>query len=190
MPFRKKLPKMCPKGTDKYTAYDVIKSSMQKSSKKAFAIDDSQYLMAFDSFARAKETGYGKFTDMAVNFKNLISFVIDELSEDVIVYFLHHVETSESGKIKAKTIGKMLDSQLTVEGLFSIVLLCIADRDTHKFVTQSDGYSTAKSPGDWNENDKFVPLFEKEISNDLKFVDTEIRKYWDLKIPVKIESEK
>ncbi len=78
-------------------------------------------------------------SNMAVNFEQLIEFCIDELVEDKIVYFLHHIETTDSGKIKAKTIGKMSDNQLTVEGLFSIVLLCTCDKTGHYFITQSDG---------------------------------------------------
>ena len=144
---------------------------MKGSPKKSFVIDDSQYLMAFEMFDKAKETGYGKFTDMALDFKNLISFVIQGLPPDVIVYFLHHTEITESGRIKAKTSGKMLDNQLTVEGLFSIVLLCQTDGISHKFITQSDGYTTAKSP---------MEMFEREIDNDLKFVDEKIREYWEL----------
>ena len=159
--------------------YDAITDKMKESKSKAFAIDDSQYLMAFDSFAKAKEFGYGKFTDMAVNFYNLIKYVINDLPSDVIVYFLHHVELTDGGKYKAKTIGKMLDNQLTVEGLFSIVLFCTADENHHYFITQSRGISTAKSPED---------MFDDEIENDLKFVDTKIREYWGL-TPNDIESE-
>lgn len=174
LPFRKKLPKATTSN------YESIKGAMKKSQKKTFAIDDSQYLLAFALFDRAKETGYGKFTDMAVDFKSLITFTIDELPADVIVYFLHHIETTQTGKIKAKTTGKMLDDQLTVEGLFSIVLLAQTDGITHKFITQSDGYTTVKAPGDWDEKGNFVPMFEKEIDNDLKMVDTKIREYWEL----------
>ena len=73
---------------------------------KKYVIDDSQYLLAFDLFDKAKETGYGKFTDIAVRFYKMIRFVIEEMPEDVIVYFLHHTEETSSGKIKAKTVGK------------------------------------------------------------------------------------
>ena len=122
-------------------------------------------------FSHAKETGYQKFTDIALNFYTLIKFVIDRLPDDVIVYFLHHTETDANGKLKAKTVGKMLDEKLTVEGLFSIVLLCQTDGTRHYFVTQSDGYTTAKSPMD---------MFDLEIDNDLKFVDTKIREYFEI----------
>lgn len=143
--------------------------NMQK--YKKYVIDDSQYLLAFDLFDKAKEAGYGKFTDIAVRFYKMIRFVIDKMPKDVIVYFLHHSEETASGKIKAKTVGKMLDDQLTLEGLFSIVLLAETDGDKYYFVTQSDGYSTCKSPKE---------MFRKNIKNDLKVVDTIIRKYWNL----------
>lgn len=165
LPFRKKLPKAT------ISDYSKIMAGMQKSDKKSFAIDDSQYLLCFEMFSHAKETGYQKFTDMALNFYTLIKFVIDRLPDDVIVYFLHHTETDANGKLKAKTVGKMLDEKLTVEGLFSIVLLCQTDGTRHYFVTQSDGYTTAKSPMD---------MFDLEIDNDLKFVDTKIREYFEI----------
>lgn len=165
LPFKKKLPKI------DTSDYRQIQVKLSKATKKSFIIDDSQYLLAFEMFNRAKETGYGKFTDIALNFRNLIDFVINQLPNDVIVYFLHHTETTDTGKIKAKTSGKMLDNQLTVEGLFSIVLIAQTDGNSYKFITQSDGYTTAKSPMD---------MFEREIDNDLKYVDTTIRDYWEL----------
>lgn len=165
LPFRKKLKKV-----DGAT-YGTILKGLSTSKLKCYAIDDSQYLLAFEAFDHAKETGYGKFTDIALNFRNLIDFVIRKTPEDCIVYFLHHTEITDTGRIKAKTIGKMLDNQLTVEGLFSIVLLCRTDGTRHYFETQSDGYTTAKSP---------MEMFEREIDNDLKMVDTTIREYYGI----------
>ena len=165
LPFRKKM--MVVNGA----GYGTILKSLSNPKLKAYAIDDSQYLLAFEFFDRAQETGYGKFTELALNFRNLIQFVIMNTPPDVIVYFLHHTERRDDGVLKAKTIGKMLDEKLTVEGLFSIVLLCQARQDKHVFVTQSSGISTAKSPMD---------MFPAEIDNDLKAVDTTIREYWGL----------
>lgn len=166
LPFRKKLP-------IKSTAdYGTIQQGIQASQKKAFVIDDSQYLLCFESFAKAKETGYGKYTDMALHFYNLVQFVIRQTPPDVIVYFLHHTETDgNTGKVKAKTMGKMLDNQLTLEGLFSIVLMAYTDGKKHVFVTQSDGMTTCKSPMD---------MFPAEIDNDLKAVDQAIRAYYEI----------
>lgn len=164
LPFRKKLNKI-----DK-SNYQTIIKRLTKPTLKTYVIDDSQYLMAFEMFDRAKETGYNKFTDMALNFRNLIQFIITGVPDNVIVYFLHHTEVTPEGKIKAKTVGKMLDEKLTLEGLFSIVLLATTDGQTHKFITQSDGYTTAKSP---------MEMFPLEIDNDLKYVDETIRKYYE-----------
>ena len=165
LPFRKKLPKLNNAG------YKQIIAGLSKPKLKTYVIDDSQYLMAFQMFDKAKEVGYNKFTDIALDFRNLIQFIITGVPDDVIVFFLHHTEETETGKIKAKTIGKMLDNQLTLEGLFSIVLLCETDGQAHKFITQSDGYTTAKSPMD---------MFPLEIDNDLKLVDKTIREYYEL----------
>lgn len=165
LPFRKKLNKI---DNAKYT--DII-GRLKLNKLKTYVIDDSQYLMAFEMFDKAKETGYNKFTDVALHFRSLIDFIIKDTPNDVLVYFLHHTEQTETGKIKAKTSGKMLDNQLTLEGLFSIVLLCKTDGKEHYFETQSDGYTTCKSP---------MEMFELKIDNDLKMVDTIIREYYEL----------
>lgn len=165
LPFRKKIPKV-----DNAT-YEKIYKVLKEPKLKKYVIDDSQYLMAFESFDHAKETGYGKFTNMALNFRNLIDFIVRGTPNDVIVYMLHHTELSEDGKLKAKTLGKMLDNQLTVEGLFSIVLLCQVEGSEHFFITNSDGSNPAKSP---------MEMFELKIDNDLKMVDSAIREYYEL----------
>lgn len=165
LPFRKKIPKV------DNASYQTILKALSKPKLKTYVIDDSQYLMAFDMFDRALEVGYTKFTEMALSFRNLIDFIIRKVPDDVIVYFLHHIEVVD-GRTKAKTIGKMLDEKLTVEGLFSIVLLAETDGQEYKFVTQTDGKTTAKSP---------MEMFaEREIDNDLKVVDTIIREYWEI----------
>ena len=165
LPFRKKLP------TANNATYEMIAGSPKKKSKKTYVIDDSQYLMANEFFDRAKEVGYQKFTDIGLHFRNLLQTVILQTPEDVIVYFLHHTEEDMSGRLKAKTIGKMLDEKLTVEGLFSIVLLTVAEGTEHYFLTNSDGSSTAKSP---------MEMFDLKIDNDLRMVDQTIREYYDL----------
>ncbi|WP_277098324.1 hypothetical protein [Dialister invisus] len=168
LPFRKQLKKIDLKDGNRYAK---IYQGLREPKLKCYVIDDSQYLMAFESFARVKDTGYQKFTDIAVNFTNLVQFVIDSTPADCIVYFLNHTETTDSGRTKAKTTGKMIDNQITLEGLFSIVLLCMTDGKSHKFITQSDGYNTAKSP---------MEMFPLEIDNDLKLVDTTIREYYNI----------
>lgn len=164
LPFRKRLK------VANHAGYPLIAKTLKENNLKAYCIDDSQYLMSFDLFDRAKEMGYQKFTDCALNFYNLIKLIRDTTTEDTIVYLLHHTERDDSGHIKAKTSGKMLDNQLTLEGLFSIVLLAETDGKEHWFTTQSDGFTTAKSP---------MEMFPLKIENDLKLVDTTIREYYE-----------
>ena len=156
----------------KHATYNDIAKIFTAPKLKRYVIDDSQYLLVNELFDRAKETGYGKYTDMALAFRNLVHAVNHNLPDDVIVYFLHHTETdSNTGKTKAKTVGKMIDQYLTLEGCFDIVLLAETDGKEHYFVTQSDGNTTAKSP---------YGMFPEKIDNDLKAVDSAIREYWGL----------
>ena len=159
----------------KHATYEDIMTVFKGEPKlKTYIIDDSQYLLVNEMFDKAKDAGYGKFTDIALHFRNLIHFINHGMPDDVIVYFLHHTETdSNTGKIKAKTVGKMLDNQLTVEGCFNIVLLCSVEGTEHYFITQSDGYTTAKSP---------EGMFDLRIPNDLKAVDTAIREYYGMEV--------
>lgn len=148
--------------------YNWIYRAIEGSDCKSIAIDDSQYLLANELFDRAAEKGYDKFTQMAANFRGLIHAINESDIEDKIVYFLHHTELDTDGREKVKTIGKMLDEKLTVEGCFDIVIYC----QDHKFYTQSNGQSTAKTPED---------MFDLEIPNDLKAVDTAIREYYGIR---------
>ena len=164
LPFRKKLKVV------NTNDYNKICRVLTENSLKKYVIDDSQYLMAFEQLARAKETGFQKYTDMGLHFANLVNTAINQTTHDTIVYFLHHVEKDENGFTKAKTVGKLIDNWITLEGLFPIVLLCWTDGKQHKFITQSDGFTTAKSPMD---------MFPTEIDNDLAFVDKTIREYYE-----------
>ncbi len=147
--------------------YAWLMRTIETAKYKAVVIDDSQYLLVNELFDRSAEKGYDKFVQMAANFRNLIHSINALDQEDKIVYFLHHTETDTDGREKVKTIGKMLDEKLTVEGCFDIVLYC----QDHKFYTQSNGQSTAKSPED---------MFDLEIPNDLKLVDAKIREYYNI----------
>lgn len=174
LPFRKKLNVINLRKASYSERYSLIKQYISKYQEKCkvFVIDDSQYLMAFEMFDRAKETGYNKFTDIALDFKNLLDFVQTSTNDDVTVYLLHHTEMTDTGKIKAKTSGKMIDNQLTLEGLFSIVLMTRSYDGNFKFVTKSDGLDPVKTP---------MEMFnDGEIDNDLKLVDKTIREYYEM----------
>ena len=165
LPFKKKLP------TAQRPNYAQIVQSLQANKHRCYVIDDANYLMAFESFALAQQKGYDKFTKMAVNFESLIEAALST-SDETTVYFLMHPEVDDAGYLKPKTIGKMLDNQLCIEGLFSVVLIAGRDSSGYYFQTQTSGNDPAKSP---------VGLFDSErIENDLKAVDDAIRDYWQL----------
>ena len=166
LPFKKKLP-VC-----KTADLRFIANELSKNSRNCYILDDIGLGMTFYLFDKVAETGYGKFTQVAKNFYDLVQTAIRDTDENTNVYFLMHTERNEDGsRIKAKTAGKMIDSQLTLESLFSIVLYCVTDGRKHSFITQSDGVTTAKSP---------IDMFPLEIDNDLKMVDATIREYYGM----------
>lgn len=155
----------------KHATYDLIYKVLKQPTLKAYVVDDSQYLMVNEYFRKANDSGYQKYTSIGKNFSDLFEFIAYQVPDDVIVYFLHHTQQTNDGKIKAKTVGQMLDNYLTLEGCVDVVLLTQTDGTNHFFVTQSDGSNTAKSP---------EGMFELKIPNDLAYVDQRIREYWGL----------
>lgn len=167
LPFKTKLKTYA---TDDYEK--IIGALNDPKLPPSVAIDDCQYLMANEYMRSAKVTGYQKFVELAFNFWNLIQFVTTSISNDRIIYFLAHTETDMNGCEKMKTIGKMLDEKITLEGLFTIVLKTSVVDGKYQFRTQTNGSDTVKSP---------MGMFENQlIDNDLKVVDTTIREYYGI----------
>ena len=120
---------------------------------KTIIIDDAQYIMAFEAMDRAGEKGFDKFTQIAQHFYLVLKGAID-LRDDLKVFVLVHAENTGDAinpNYKIKTQGKMIDNMITVEGLFTYVLFTSLLKDNdgniqYKFMTQTDGTTTAKSP--------------------------------------------
>ena len=167
LPFRAKFSE-----TVEGDSYVQIAKAINATHKKVVVIDDCQYLMANEFMRRSSEKGYDKFTEIAKNFWTLVNSANNDLAKDVIIYFLAHTDISDSGQEKMKTIGKMLDEKICVEGMVSIVLKTAVKDGHYTFTTQNSGHDTVKSP---------LGMFDSyEIDNDLKAVDTTIREYWGL----------
>lgn len=161
--------------------YAGIANAINASKKKTIVIDDAQYLMANEFMRRSFEKGYDKFTEIGYNFWTLINGASMDLPFDTIVYFLMHTDIDDNGNEKAKTIGKLLDEKITLEGMTSIVLKTAVKDGVYTFTTQNNGHDTVKSP---------LGMFSTyEIDNDLKAVDTTIRKYWELGTPIEDSAE-
>ena len=166
LPFRSALK---PYNTDDY---GKIVGALKLAKTPSIVIDDSQYLMVNAFMRRFKEQGYQKYSDIANAHWSLIDFIINSLPENMIVYLLSHIERDQNGNEKAKTVGKMIDQYITLEGLFTIVLKTRVMDGKYTFQTHNSGYDTVKSP---------LGMFDAdEIDNDLLLVDDAIRGYYNL----------
>ena len=174
LPFRSKEWKPVQEGGNMLVSEDgaQILAAMQKTTRPVIVVDDFQYLLATEFMKRAHETGYTKFTEMASHYYEVLRGAAG-LAPHKRVYFLSHTDTSESGQTKAKTIGKLLDEKITVEGLVTIVLRTLVINGQYVFSTKNSGSDTVKTP---------LEMFEQEhIPNDLAAVDAAIVNYYDLK---------
>ena len=165
LPFRTELKTY---NTDNYQ--DII-PALRQSKTPSIVIDDSQYLMSHEFMYRANEKGYDKYAQIGANFFQLLE-TIRKMPEDRIVYLMHHIEFDDSGREKAKTVGKMIDNYIVVEGCFSIVLKAFVTADGYFFRTKTNGADAVKTP---------LGMFEDEqIDNDLLQVDDTIRAYYGI----------
>ena len=168
LPFRSHFETMTP--SFKTLTMDIMKA-LKSTKKKVIVIDDVQYILSFPMMRRIKESGWDKWNDIQGDFFNIIQ-ACDDLPEDTIVYFLSHLQRTDDGHEKIKTVGKMLDEKITIEGLFTVVLKTIVTDGKYYFQTQNSGMDTVKSP---------IGMFETfAIDNDLKYVDTKIRNYYEI----------
>lgn len=150
------------------TSRDVIKE-MKNTSKKNIVIDDFQYILGLPMMKRMAEKGWEKFNDISQSYYDILD-EINNLPDDVIVYFTSHVEVNEDGKTKIKTIGKALDKYITIEGLFMIVFGTVVIDQKYFFTTQNSGNNTVKTP-DGMFDSMYIP-------NDLKYVSEKIRNFY------------
>lgn len=165
LPFRNNLKMVA---TDEY---EIIKQIIANAKTPAVVIDDSNYLITNEFMRTSKDTGYQKYNDMGNHFWDLINYV-KSLDGDKIVYFFMHSETTDDGRIIPKTIGKMLNEKVCIEGMFTIVLRAMYDNGRYVFKTKTNGYDVCKTPLD---------MFGDEfIDNDLKLVDNTIREYYQM----------
>ena len=148
------------------------------SKARSIVIDDAGYLITNMFMRGHSNTGQGNavfafYNQVGDHFWQLIQYIQNSLPEDKIVYLMMHEDKSDFGDVKPKTIGKILDEKVCVEGMFTIVLRCIEEGGKHYFVTQSADGAVSKSPAGMFDDLK--------IDNDLKAVDDRIRAYWDIK---------
>lgn len=171
LPFRNRLQSV---QTDDYKK---VYATITKAKTDCIVIDDSGYLMTNQFMRGHSNTGAGNaiftfYNDIGDQFWHLVRYVVENLPPKRVVYFMMHEDKNDFGDVKPKTIGKMLDEKVCVEGMFTIVLRSMLINGKHVFRTQTDGMDVCKTP---------IGLFEnEEIDNDLKMVDNAIREYYYL----------
>lgn len=149
----------------------TICDAINRTQREIIIIDDFQYMMANEFMRRTAERGFDKFTEIGRNAWDVIN-AATQAADNKRVYILSHTEQSESGSTKIKTIGKMLDEKITLEGMVTICLQTAIVNGQHIFMTQNNGHNTVKSP---------IGLFASEhIPNDLAAVDAAIVEYYGL----------
>lgn len=172
----KPLPFRNPPKTMNTDSYQVITKGLQVCKAKSIVIDDAGYLMTNQFMRGHSSKGAGNaifsfYNDIGDSYWNLIESV-KQLPPEKIVYFIMHTDIDDFGNVKPKSIGKMLDEKVCIEGLFTIVLHSKFEDGRYIFRTKTDGCDVAKSP---------MEMFsDTEIDNDLKFVDDTIREYYGL----------
>lgn len=180
LPFRSNEWKpVGPDGGSIYVTDDSAKivSAMHKTRKEIIVIDDFQYLLANEFMRRVtdQESGNGafaKYNEIARHAWDVL-MASTSLADHKRVYILSHTSTDDFGKTKIKTIGKLLDEKIVMEGLVTIVLRTMVQNGNYLFSTRNSGADTVKTP---------LGLFDDElIENDLAAVDAAIFNYYGLK---------
>ena len=165
LPFKSDLE--APKVDD----YNVILKAIEKTDKKVIVIDDANYLITNEFMNKSSVKGFDKYNEMGNNFFNLING-IKNVEGGKTVYLIMHEDTDDEGNVKPKTIGKLLDDKVNIQGMFTICIRAMFDNGNYIFRLKTNGQDCVKTP---------IGLFEEEqIENDLKLVDEKIREYYEL----------
>ena len=165
LPFKNDL------NAPKIDDYQVILNSIEKTDKKTIVIDDANYLITSEFMAKSRIKGYDKYNELADNFWNLIQG-IKNIEGSKTVYLIMHEDTDEDGNVKPKTIGKLLDDKVNIQGMFTVCLRSMYENGNYIFRLKTNGQDCVKTP---------IGMFDTdEMENDLKKVDEIIRDYYDL----------
>lgn len=175
LPFRNKKKSL---NSDNYNEIkQYILTLYKEHGIRNFIIDDAgylitnQYMKAQGSDKKGNKT-FELFSDMATNFFDIIRFAQEVVPNDAKIVFFMHEDKNDFGDVKPKTMGKMLDEKVCIEGLFTIVLNAVKKQDKHVFLTKTDGSGVTKSP---------MGMFDEDaIDNDLKLVFEKIDEYYNI----------
>ncbi len=165
LPFKSKL--NAPKCDD----YNVILKSIAATNKKTIVIDDANYLITNEFMNKSSVKGYDKYNEIANNFFNLING-IKNIEGGKTVYLIMHEDVDDEGNIKPKTIGKLLDDKINIQGMFTVCIRSVYDDGKYLFRLKTNGQDCVKTP---------FEMFDDDVmENDLKAFDDVVRDYYEL----------
>lgn len=165
LPFKNDL--NAPKCDD----YKTILAAIEKTDKKTIVIDDANYLITNEFMAKSSIKGFDKYNELANNFWNLIQG-IKNIKSGKTVFLIMHEDSDDEGNIKPKTIGKLLDDKVNIQGMFTVCIRSMFENGNYIFRLKTNGQDCVKTP---------IGMFDvEEMENDLKKVDEIVRDYYEL----------
>lgn len=178
LPFKKKF-----KYELKTDSVATMINQFKKMPCKAAVVDDCGYLMTHYFMQHHREKSgnqsFEMYDSIADIMYSLVGLIKREVPEDKIIYLILHEDVDDFGNTKLRTIGRLIDNKVVLEGMVTICIRCKSDNGKHFFLTQTDGMDLTKTPEEM--------FADKEIENNLKAVDTAIREYYDME-PINTES--
>ncbi len=151
--------------------YTNIINQINLTKKKTVVIDDANYLITNEFMENASIKGFDKYNVMANGYFNFIND-IKNIEGGKTVYLVMHEDSDDDGNIKPKTIGKLLDDKVNIQGMFTICIRSVFENGQYLFKLKTNGQDCVKTPFD---------MFNIEsMENDLKAFDTVVRDYYEL----------
>ena len=161
--------------------YASILKAIAGTKKKTIVIDDSNYLITNEFMNKSSVKGFDKYNEMGNNFFNLING-IKNIEGGKTVYLIMHEDTDENGNVKPKTIGKLLDDKVNIQGMFTVCIRSMFDNGNYIFRLKTNGQDCVKTPYGMFSTDT--------MDNDLREFDKIIREYYELDKVEEKEEEK
>lgn len=153
--------------------YNQILKAIAGTKKKTIVIDDANYLITNEFMNKSSVKGFDKYNEMGNNFFNLING-IKNIEGGKVVYLIMHEDSDENGNIKPKTIGKLLDDKVNIQGMFTICIRSMFDNGNYLFRLKTNGQDCVKTPFGMFDSDT--------MENDLKAFNEVVRAYYDLDV--------
>ena len=151
---------------------NTARDGSPKTPTPIIVIDDFQYIMANEFMRESNTKGFDKFTQIGRHAWDIFNVMNYHMKPYQRVYVLAHTDVNESGVTKMKTVGRLLDEKITLEGMVTVCMQTAVINDQYVFMTRNNGNNTVKTP---------IDMFSDEhIQNDLNAVDQAICNFYEI----------